>query len=369
MNIAYLANIRFPSERAHAVQIAHMCQAFAQAGDKVDLYVSKREDPTFEKVYQCFGFEPLFSLYTLAPYRIYIKLKFTFYTGELLFALNFLLTRKTSKYDVIYSRSEWILYLLSFFVGAHKLSWESHEAKYNFAARRILKKDIKTIVISSGIRDFYIRQGIDTEQLQVADDGVDESFFEGTVAKSDARRALGLPQKAFIAMYVGGFDTWKGVETFFAASALVPTATFVAIGGTSAQVGKMREKYPKVQFLGARSYRELVQNQQAADILVVPNTAQTMLSSSYTSPLKLFAHMASGLPLVVSDVVSITSVTGDDLVTVVEPDNLDTLAAGIMEVFQNYDEKLQKAGELKLVSKKYTWTERAKSIVEFIKNK
>ena len=80
MKIAYLANIRFPSERAHAVQIAHMCQAFAQLGNEVDLYVNRRKTEGSQNIHDHFGFDPLFSLHTLPPYRIYLKLKFTFYT-------------------------------------------------------------------------------------------------------------------------------------------------------------------------------------------------------------------------------------------------------------------------------------------------
>lgn len=42
MNIAYLANIRLPTEKAHGVQIMKTCEAFARHGAKITLIVSSR---------------------------------------------------------------------------------------------------------------------------------------------------------------------------------------------------------------------------------------------------------------------------------------------------------------------------------------
>ena len=46
----------------------------------------------------------------------------------------------------------------------------------------------------------------------------------------------------------------------------------------------------------------------AADVGVVPNRAAPRISSHYTSPLKVFEALASGLPLVVSDLPSLRDV-------------------------------------------------------------
>ncbi len=363
MKIAYLANIRFPSERAHAVQITHMCNAFCENGAEVDLFVSKRQ---FEgSVESTFEINPEFEVIRILPNNIYPKFKFTFYIGELLFALGFLFGTKKIEYEIIYSRSEWVLYFLSFAVTSKKIIWESHEAKFNIAAKRLLNKKVRTVAISKGIKDFYLKKNIPSEQVLIADDGIDESFFGDISSKNESRNKLGLDLNSFVVMYVGGFDEWKGIETFFAAAKLIPEVNFVAIGGSKNQIKSLSEKFPKVTFLGSLPYNELRDNQQAADILVIPNTGKNELSNSYTSPLKLFAHMTSGVPILASNIPSLNNVLSTVQATFFRADSFEDLSAGINEIKNNHQLKLAHAKELKLVSRKYTWNNRAKLILGF----
>ena len=364
MKLAYLANVRYPSERAHAAQITHMCQAFAENGIETDLFVNRRSIATKSEIDAHFDIDSKFSVAQISHGWFYPNIKASFYVSELLFVLAFVLAKKQKSYDIIYARSEWITWGLSFFVLHKKLIWESHEAKLNLAARAVLKKDIKTIVISEGIFEAYEAQGVSKDRMILGHDGIDESFFEVNINKEDARQRFGLDQSAKIAMYIGGFDTWKGVETFFAAAALCPGVTFVAIGGNAEQVSLYAKQYPSIIFLGEKPYSELRFNQRAADVLIIPNTAKNSLSEKYTSPLKLFAHMASGIPIVASDIASIKRVTSE-LVTLVAPDNAAALASGIKDVLQSYEENKLRAQALRDVSMQYTWTKRAKSILDF----
>lgn len=365
MKIAYLANVRFPSERAHAAQIAHMSQAFAQSGSLVDLVVNKRIILDKKTIDDYFKINSAFNIIRISGGLFTPHIKASFYLSEIFFTLSFLYLYKSKSYDILYARSEWIVWVLSIFVSAEKLVWESHEAKLSFPAKRLLKKRIKTVVISEGIQEDYIKFGIPEDNLIVAHDGIDESFFGAVETKEQARTRLGIPAGEKVAMYIGGFDGWKGVETFFDAAALVEKMHFVAVGGSPEQMAVFSKKYTRVLFLGPLPYADLKDNQQAADILVIPNSAKTELSSRYTSPLKLFAHMASGVPIVASDIPSLVSVTGRGLATLVPADNPVALAGGISEVIHDYSNKLKLAQELKKSSFRYTWTQRAKNILYF----
>ena len=366
MKIAYLANIRFPSERAHAAQIAHMCQAFDAVGLETELYVNNRARTDTKSVAEYFGFAPSFHVARLRSGFFSHKILLSFYWSDLLFLLNFLCFQKPDNFNIIYSRNEWHIFYLSFFLSDKRLVWESHEARFNFPARRLLKKGIKTVVISEGIEEDYVKNAVTARQLLVAHDGIDESFFGTLQGKEEVRQKLGLPHDRKIAMYIGGFDDWKGVETFFGAAVLAPEVLFVAIGGSADQVVTFSQKYPQVTFLGHLPYADLKNNQQAADVLVIPNTAKIELSSRFTSPLKLFAHMAAGVPIVASDVPSIVSVTGREAVSLVPADDSIVLAKGIVAIFEDYASKKQAAQALKEVSVRYTWTQRAKDIINFL---
>lgn len=364
MRIAYLANVRFPSERAHAVQIAHMCQVFAEEGADVTLFANTRVRGNINDASKYFKVDFKFSLERVWHGYFSPKIKISYYFSELFFAINFLIAKKITKFDILYSRHEWILWILSFFINNKKLVWESHEAHYSLPARRILKRRIRTVVISEGILEVYKENGHEVSQFLVAHDGIDESFFGDVETKSQVRERLGLPQDRKIALYIGGFDEWKGVDIFFKASEKTPDVLFVAIGGNEEQVNQYKIKYPRVMFLGARPYHELKDNQQAGDVLVVPNTAKNKLSEKLTSPLKLFAHMTSGVPLVISDIPSLTRVTGYEYVTTFDPDNEESLSFAIKEAL-----RLSKNSQfLREMSLKYTWKTRANSIMKFIRN-
>ena len=365
MKIAYLANVRIPSERAHATQIVHMCQALTESGNILDLYVNTRTKGSAVDIGKQYDMSIKFAVIRLSHGFLKPGWRWTFYFSELFFTLNFILTKK-SDYDIYYARSEWIVWLLSFFISSKKLCWESHEAKLNYPAKQIIKKQIKIVTISEGIFDEYLPFVKSRSQLCVAHDGIDSSFFEALETRYESRERLGLDQKKQIVMYIGGFDLWKGVETFFESSNIDSERLFVAIGGSKEEIKKLRKKYPNVQFLGHRPYADLRHNQQSADVLVIPNTAKIKLSSLYTSPLKLFAHMSSGVPLVVSEVPSITSVSGSEKVTTFIPDSHTSLAEVIKNVFADYILKKENANHVREEVKKYLWVRRAEDVVRFI---
>lgn len=363
MNIVYLANIRFPSERAHTIQISHMCDAFVAQGVETILYVNKRQPDENSFSVQ----EIHYKVTRLSHGFFFPRIKAAYYLSELFFSCSFLRLGDTNATH-IFSRHEWVIWFLSIFISTKKLVWESHEAKYNFPARRLLKKNIKTIVISEGIFDAYTSLGVPASHMLVAHDAIDQTFFQPVETKEVARARLGLLPEEKVIMYIGGFDAWKGTETFFASAKFVHNVRFVVIGGTKKEVQLFSIKYPDVTFLGQHPYHELKDNQQAADVLVVPNSGQNDLSLKYTSPLKLFAHLASGVPLVISDIPSLVTVAGRDLVTTVVPDSPQALAEGIENVFADYDGKKRSAQALKEQAIRYTWDKRAEAIITFISN-
>ena len=368
MHLIYLANLRMPSERAHAAQIVNMCNAFASVADIVTLFVPYRTTVISESLEEYYGQKIQFNVIRIKTLEIlrYGALAYFFSTSY--FALLFLLRHRLSTQDVVFSRDEMILWVVSFFIKPDLLVWESHEAKYNFAAKRLLKKGVPIVAISEGIRDFYLQKGVDAKQLLVAHDAVDDSFFGEVESREVSRKRLGLEAiQEPIVMYIGGLDAWKGIETFLEASVLCTKVVFVVIGGKKEEVDMYKKKNPKVLFLGARPYKELKDNQQAADILVIPNTATSDLSAKYTSPLKLFAHMTSKIPIVASRVPSITSVLNDDEAFFFEPDNSKSLSDTIVKVRDNYADAIRSALVTYNKSKQYTWNERSNRIVKLIR--
>ena len=353
------------------VQIVKMCNAFSSLGNEVELTTTNRESGVSQSPEEYYGEELNFTCrrvnvidgVKLSQGKPQFIKHFLFFIQRFQFAQRV----RTIGADVIYARDPLLLWILSFKLSKDvQLIYESHEAHYNFFVRRLFSKGVKVVVISEGIRDFYIDKGESETQMLVAHDGIDETFFEDRISQTEARHNLGLSSEKKVAMYIGGFDAWKGVETFFAASELNTEVLFVAIGGKQDEIDSYSKKYPKVKFLGPRSYHELRFHQQAADVLVVPSTAKNKLASHYTSPLKLFAHMASGVPLLVSDVPSMRAVVDEESATFFAADDSQALSEGLNSIIRDFVSARERSSMTLKLAHGYTWDERAKKIVSFL---
>lgn len=375
MKLFYITNGRFPSERAHMIQIVHTCAALSEAGAEVTLAVTDRPTSITVPAEEYYGRKLDFPIVRLhvpdfagrfggLPFPI----NALFYSVQRLFfviAVSRYLSKNNA--DIIYGRDEWILWLLSFKVHPRRLVYESHEAKRSLPARRLLANRVKCVVISEGIFEEYLSMGVPKEQLLIAHDAIDESFFGRLETIHESRKRLKLSDETRpIAMYIGGFEKWKGVDTFCQAAEILPGVAFVVIGGKDSEVAIYKERYKSVKFIGERPYKELQNNQQAADVLVIPNSQMTAISSLYTSPLKLFAHLTSKVPLVLSDVPSLRAVVNDSIAFFFTPDRPEALSAAIEKVLADVVGAEKRAINAFMLSRQFTWSARAKAILKFI---
>lgn len=333
MKLLYLANMRMPTSKAHGVQIAKACEAFAAAGADVELVVPRRYTPIIEEPFAYYGVETPFTirfLHTPDVVRSFGRLGFVLQI--FFFAVAAARYVRMQKYDVVYGRDEHVLFL-ALLLGVKRVVWESHDGAWNFSARYVARRAERMVVVTHAQKEFYSTRGISPDKILAMPNGVDVSAFAHAESKESARRRLGLPADTRIALYVGAFGGWKGTDTLLEASKLLPANMRVAtIGGHLEQILPLQEKYPNVIFIGERPYRELPANLAVADVLILPNTGHDPVSVSFTSPLKLLAYMAAGKPIVASDLPSVRELTGDTAALLVEPDKPRALATGIERV-------------------------------------
>ena len=275
-------------------------------------------------------------------------------------SLTFLLSAKFylwfKKYDLLYTRED----LAGFFFKNFVLEVHTFPARMRNASQ--------LVVLTSYLKKKLVESGFGGENILVAPDGIDFNEFQVSVSKEEARRRLNLPLDKRIVMFIGLFDAWKGYDVLLEASRSFPPDTkLIMIGGRKAQIKELQSRYPDVIFTGYLPYKLLPQNQRAADVLVIPNSAKYEISKYHTSPLKLFAHMASGVPIVVSDLPSLREVLNEFNAFFVEPDNPRAFAEGIARVLDDeaFSQKISRRA-LEDV-KKYTWENRARNILDFIK--
>lgn len=368
MIIYYLANIRFPTEKAHGVQVAKMCESFANMGHSVELVIPIRKNDISTDPFEYYSIHGNFRIKKTFSLDLIFLGRIGFLIQSITFSISSFIYLVSKKADIIYSRDDIPLYVVGLL--NIKRVYEAHTPRFNFFTKKVLKNVERIISISGGLKDFYVSNGIDEEKIMVAHDAASLTDSKEKISKNEIRKKLGITLDKKVALYIGRVDTWKGVKTLFEASRALEEKNIVTviIGGEEKQIEILRKEYPNVQFLGYKPYKEVFQNQQAGDVLVLPNTGKDDISCFYTSPLKLFTYMSSGIPIVASDLPSIREVLNEDSVIFFEPDNSDSLTKAIIETLQDKNHSLDLAMKAKEEVLNYTWKGRVEKIISFIQS-
>lgn len=364
--ILYIANARIPTEKAHGVQIMKMCEAFARSGNKVTLVAPWRFNRIKGDPFRYYGIARNFSLVKLPALDLVRFGRVGFLVETVTFCISAFIYVLIKKPDIVYSRDEVVLWPITFL--RKDAVWEAHMPRNNYFAHSFARRTGKMIVISNGLKQFFVDVGVSPSNIAVAHDAVDFEQFSVNIKKEEAREALGLPRDESIVMYIGRLDPWKGVETLLQASRMLPENIHVVVIGDGSELVRFRREYPNVIFTGMLPYRDLPRNQRAADILVIPNSGKSEVSRLYTSPLKVFAHMMSGVPLIASDLPSIRETLHERNAILVPPDDAHALADAIKKVVADADTASVLAARAAEDVKRYTWDERAGNIIEFLHN-
>ncbi len=356
MRITYLSTARIPDEWGHVIQILKMCEAFADLGHTVELVVPMRAATPTTDPYEYVGAKRNFRITKLPclDFSATGEGKFFYWLRTLSFLIVACLYLFFRRNELIYTREP----AASLFF--RDFAFEAHAVTPGLSGA--LKNARTVIAITSFIKEELVAAGVPTERVFIAPDAVDLAPFSSTEGKAEARARLGLPDGK-LALYLGRVDAWKGYDALFGAAVLLEDVTVVVIGAEEKDLPSLRAAHPRVVFVPFRPYKEVADNQAAADVLLLPNTAKNSMSARYTSPLKLFTYMASGVPIVASDLPSIREILDESTAYLVSPDDAKALAVGIRTALAHSDEAKARAKAAREKVENYTWRSRAERIL------
>ncbi|MFA6095711.1 MAG: glycosyltransferase family 4 protein [Candidatus Paceibacterota bacterium] len=374
MKIAYIANARIPTEKAHGAQIMNTCAALIEAGAEVELIIPRRDSKASFDPFRPYGLEDTFKisrLFSIDLLRSGLYKPLAFALQTITFSISSLLSLK-GRDVIIYGRDESVLALLSLFHD--RIFWESHTGNDNIFTRILLKRAQGVVCISHGLADLYLQKGLDKSKVLVAADAVDMAAFDViTEGSADLRQFLGLPVDRSIVTYSGsiGLYTWKGVDVFLDSVPLVRDlrVNFLIIGGSDGEIAKLKQERPdeRIIFIGRMSHDKIPRYLKASDVLVIPNKAGSLVSEKYTSPMKLFEYMASRKVIVASDLPSIREVIDDADAIFFRPNDARDLAQKIEGAISDSLMSQRKADGAYEKARRYTWRGRASNILDFIR--
>lgn len=368
MKLLYIANIRLPTEKAHGIQIMEMCSAFAEKGLEVELVIPKRYNTILDDPFEYYDIRHVFSIRTV-PCLDFVRFgRIGFLIESVSFTAVAVWYSLFKKDAVFYTRDELVALCLR--VLGKQVAWEGHTGQKNWVARMLIRLQVPIVVITEALRELYVSRGAISSKIIIAPDGADISRFNIEVARKDARKELGLPLDEKIALYAGHLYPRKGADTLAAAATHLPKIRFIFVGGTEDDVATFKNKWgsaTNIKIIGHVSHGKIPFYLRGADLLVLPNSGKDENAARFTSPMKLFEYMASGTPIVASDVPALREVLDDTTALFVPPDDPQSLAKVIASLFAHYPEACARALKTISIAKEYSWDTRAQNILSFLR--
>jgi len=377
-------------ETANSVAKIEMAKAFCKQSKVHKLYFynmvenkKKLEDLRLNTVSEKIILKPLFfkrykekTLHGKSLWSFCYKL---FYASPIILLRAFFLALTIRKTDGIYIRG--LESLFGFYFGSLitnvNYAFEQHNYRFgtnkiiDFFYRRVMKRARFIITVSEYTKRNWINNGISEAKIFILPSGVNLQGFEKIDRnKKQLRQSLDLPIDKKIITYAGGLYETKGVAELLHSATKYVEFTFLFVGGSPQQIQKYNsfmlsiyhKKLPNVIFKDFVEHGQIPAYLIASDILVAPYLKKGYAVHDLSS-IKLAEYMASGIPVIVSDLPSIREIANSQSATFCLPDNAEDLADKIRWVFDNYDTALHKATIAYNRIQNYSWDKRAERII------
>jgi glycosyltransferase involved in cell wall biosynthesis len=388
MKILYITNSRIPTLKAYGVNIIKTCEALAKMGANVTLIAGRLSGSKgAPDVFSYYKIQKIFDLHYVPAFDAVSRgWPIGFWINQLSFSFSVIFSKIVwaNRKNAFLARDEISALLLSLF--GFEVFYDMHGFPVrNLWLWRIIIRNISGVMVTNQWKKEQCLSvfNVPENRIVVATNGFDASLFDKDKDKKELRTELALPFNKTIVLYSGHLYDWKGANVLLEAARqfskldlILPNCIFVFVGGNESEVAEFQEKaegLENILILGHKPHNDIPKYLQAADVLVLPNSLKSknkryVLFSKYdTSPIKLFEYMASGTPIVASNLPSIREILEDASALLVEPDNPKALAEGISILLNDKKLGVHLAERALAKSKEYTWDKRGERILGFIK--
>ena len=380
MHLTYLSEAAIPSRSSNATQTMRMCAAFAEAGANVTLVhpILQRPEPegfsgdveAFYGVRASFerqvlrlppprGPESVQRVVRAAPFLAYLTRRLR--PGQapvVCYARSFVAALMADRVRRAWGRRS----------ACRAVIIEVHDEPPP-RAWSLLEGADGVVTISDALRCRLLARlpGLE-DRLWVEHDGVDLGAIRPHADRAAARAQLGVTHAGGpLVVYAGRAIAGKGVDVLIdAAGRLGDCGAHVLVVGKIYEADYVARAPDNVTFTGFVAPAMVPAYLAAADVMVMPTTAD-LAYAAYTSPLKLFEYMATGNPVVASDLPVLREVLTDGENALLYPSrDAAALADAVRRVALRPDLGRALADRALLDVQHYGWSARATRILERI---
>lgn len=269
-----------------------------------------------------------------------------------------------NRYDVVHAHEEAVFFCLLFnFIFKFKYIYDMHSSlpqqleNFNFTSLKLIVKVFEHLEKLSTKRASAIITICKELEDQVKAFGYSEKheliqntlFFPISLSEGlynvDLNRIININGKRII-LYAGTFEPYQGLEMYLKSIQIIlkrrKELLFIFLGGNAEQVLEMRTKAEELQiseqtvFTGNLETNLVKTFIGEADILVSPRLKGT------NTPLKIYEYMASGVPIVATNLRTHTQELDDNCAFLQKPDPED-FAKGILKCLKYREEAKNRA--------------------------
>ncbi|MDJ0798533.1 MAG: glycosyltransferase family 4 protein [Calothrix sp. MO_167.B12] len=228
-----------------------------------------------------------------------------------------------------------------------------------------------SVTVTDTIRQTMIEHGMPPDKVITLHNGYNRLFMERQTAKAtEWRKKLLQHSQEKLVVYAGALRQFKGVDILIDVARQMPNVQFACAGGTQEEVEHYqqlaREKQAEnMKFLGYILHEELASLLQAADVLAHPHCLGN--AATFTSPLKLFDYLASGTPIVATEIPSLMEFKHTKAIAAwCEPDNPSQFAQAVARVLETHPRQIAGYADSIEFVKQFSWENRAAKILSYV---
>lgn len=366
-SLTYIAKSKIPSRHANSVQVINMICAFAPLVQRLDAYLPGG----FAKRLRLWTGN-LFAHYGLSiPGNVHVH--FVSQSG-LGFEENVLRALPPAIEGNVFTRSAQIAWKLAernvpVLFESHVFSRDAQQVTMPQFIQAINASHAAGVVgISQEISNAYLAAGLQQRRLITSADGVDPKVFSraapGGLSRLFGQRVHDRPTL----VYTGSLSPEKGAAFLAGAASLLGHVHFIIIGGSVKESTALAnaKKCANLFVHPNVPHKEIPSILQDADMLVMPYMPEGDLIP-YMSPLKLFEYLATGKPILSSDLTVLRPfLNNDENCLLFSPGSIDSLCTQVNRLLTMAPEKKEKLRSNQLQSAmRHTWTNRATTILDW----